>query len=71
MRRAVPGASARLDARVGLGTAATSWRRQANTATLESLREFCLAQAEECERRVHQSKTAPVLRDRARLIGTT
>jgi len=50
---------------------AEAWRHQANTATLETLREFCLAQAEECERRLHQSKTTPVLRDRARLIGTT
>jgi hypothetical protein len=48
-----------------------AWRHQANTATLETLREFCLAQAEECERRVHQSKTAPILRDRARLIRAT
>jgi hypothetical protein len=44
---------------------AERWRREAALVTLEGVSAFCLVQAEECDRRVRQSLTAPVFRDGA------
>ncbi|HQT79062.1 MAG TPA: hypothetical protein PLD10_18570 [Rhodopila sp.] len=37
------------------------WRIEAAVATLEAMRAFCLAQAEDCERRVQLSLSVPIL----------
>jgi hypothetical protein len=50
---------------------AERWRREAALVTLEGVSEFCLVQAEACEKRVHQSLTAPVFRDGARFVRST
>jgi hypothetical protein len=50
---------------------AERWRREAALVTLEGVSEFCLVQAEACERRVHQSLTVPVFRVGARFVQST
>ncbi len=39
------------------------WRAEAAAATLEAMRNFCLTQADQCERRVELSLTTPVIRE--------
>ena len=36
------------------------WRAEAAAATVEDMRVFCLAQAEQCEKRVSLSQSTPV-----------
>jgi hypothetical protein len=40
-----------------------SWRAEAAAASLEAARRFCLAEADQRERRVQLSRSTPVLRD--------
>jgi hypothetical protein len=42
---------------------AALWRAEAAAASLEEVRAFCLAEADQCERRVRRSQSTPVLRD--------
>jgi hypothetical protein len=42
---------------------AALWRAEAAAATLEAMRIFCLAEADQCERRVEKSLYTPVLRE--------
>jgi hypothetical protein len=39
------------------------WRVEANSATFEAMRSFCLTEAANCERRVELSVTTPVIRE--------
>jgi hypothetical protein len=39
------------------------WRAEAATATLDSMRTFCLTEADQCEHRVHVSLSTPVIRE--------
>ena len=39
------------------------WRAEAAVASIEEVRVFCLAEADQCERRVQRSRSTPVLRD--------
>ena len=40
------------------------WRAEAAAATLESMRQFCLTEAAQCERRVEMSLSTPVFREK-------
>jgi hypothetical protein len=40
---------------------ARQWRAEAARATLAAMRTYCLAQADECERRVQHSLSTPIL----------
>jgi hypothetical protein len=42
---------------------ANLWRAEAAVATLDSMREFCLTEAAQCERRVQMSLSTPVFRE--------
>jgi hypothetical protein len=42
---------------------AVRWRAEAASATAESMRAFCLAEADQCERRVQASLITPVIRE--------
>ena len=42
---------------------AALWRAEAASATVESMRAFCLAEADQCERRVQASMLTPVIRE--------
>jgi hypothetical protein len=39
------------------------WRAEADIATLEEMRSFCLTEADQCERRVELSRSTPVFRE--------
>jgi hypothetical protein len=42
---------------------ADQWRAEAAAATLESMRAFCLTEADHCERRVQLSLSTPIIRE--------
>jgi hypothetical protein len=42
------------------------WRAEADVATLEEMRSFCLTEADRCERRVELSRSTPVIRETIR-----
>jgi hypothetical protein len=42
---------------------ATQWRAEAAAARFEAMRQFCLSEADRCERQVHKSLSTPVLRE--------
>jgi hypothetical protein len=42
---------------------AALWRAEAEAATLEPMRVFCLTEANFCERRVEMSLSTPVIRE--------
>jgi hypothetical protein len=43
---------------------AALWRAEAADASLEEMRAYCLAEADQCERRVLRSRSTPVLHEK-------
>ena len=39
------------------------WRAEAAVALIEEVRAFCLAEADQCERRVQKARLTPILRE--------
>ena len=39
------------------------WRAEAAAATVKAMRDFCLSEADHCERRVQMSLSTPIIRE--------